>query len=88
MHHTDDIRARRDAANRKLTAELALTSREEWEAYRDGRIKKLKASLGTFPQSDLNVRVTKTLKGDGFEIDNLLYESRPGLMVTANLSFF
>ena len=29
--------------------------------------------------------VTSRIAGDGFEIQNLVYESRPGLVVTANL---
>src|SRR5262249_41384024 len=45
------------------------------------------ASLGQFPEPprDLKIRVTKTLEGDGFVIQNLVFESRPGLIVTANL---
>jgi cephalosporin-C deacetylase-like acetyl esterase len=31
------------------------------------------------------VRVTRTLEGDGYRIDNLVFESRPDLTVTANL---
>ena len=31
------------------------------------------------------MRVTKTIEGDGYAIDNLLYESRPGVWVTGNL---
>jgi hypothetical protein len=31
------------------------------------------------------VIVTRTLEGDGFRIENLVFESRPGLVVTANL---
>ena len=29
--------------------------------------------------------VTRTLEGDGYRIENLVFESRPGLVVTANL---
>ena len=31
------------------------------------------------------VAITKRISGDGFQIANLLYETRPGFFVTANL---
>src|SRR5207244_6831815 len=34
---------------------------------------------------DLNVRVTRTLAGPGYRVENIVFESRPGLVVTANL---
>src|SRR5262249_1066809 len=55
--------------------------------YRDTRIAKLKESLGTFPEvpKDMPVKVTRKLEGEGFVIHNILYETRPGLWVSANL---
>jgi cephalosporin-C deacetylase-like acetyl esterase len=82
-----DLRARRDAANRAdREAWQRVQSRSDWERFRDQRLKALRASLGQFPPAptDLKVRATKTLEGDGFRIENLVFESRPGLMVTAN----
>jgi dienelactone hydrolase len=77
----------REANIRETRAWQALADRAGWEKYRDARIDALNDSLGTFPESprDLKVRVRKTLKGDGYCIDNLTFESRPGLLVTANL---
>src|SRR5262249_41291290 len=65
----------------------ALKGRADWERYRDVRLQALRRSLGTFPSppKDLKVRVRRTLEGEGYRIDNLTFESRPGLLVTANL---
>jgi dienelactone hydrolase len=82
------VRALRDSANRReSTAWRALKTRADWERYRDQRLAALRASLGTFPPApkDLKVRVTRTLAGDGYRVENLVFESRPGLVVTANL---
>src|SRR5947199_8041914 len=56
-----DVRARLQAANRRETAAWrALKTREDWERYRDARLKALRESLGEFPPppKDLKVRVT------------------------------
>src|SRR5262249_23730723 len=47
----------------------------------------LRDSLGQFPPvpKDLKARVTRKLEGDGYRIENLVFESRPGVLVTANL---
>lgn len=83
-----DVRARRTAVNQRETAAWReMKSREEWERYRDAKINALRASLGEFPPvpADLKVKVTRTIDGDGFRIENVVFESRPGLWVTANL---
>ncbi len=83
-----DISRRTDAANARTRADWAtIQTRQQWEKFRDERIEKLRRSLGDFPPppAKLNVRVTGTVKGDGFTIENLVYESRPGQWVPANL---
>ncbi|MCS6850812.1 MAG: hypothetical protein NZ700_06545 [Gemmataceae bacterium] len=83
-----DIRRRRDAANQRETqAWRTLQSRADRERYRDARLSALKASLGTLPStsSELQLRITRTLDGDGFRIENVIFQSRPGVWVTANL---
>jgi cephalosporin-C deacetylase-like acetyl esterase len=83
-----DTRRRLDEANQRETdAWRAIKTRAEWERYRDDRIKALRASLGTTPPipSKIKTHVTGNLKGEGYEIDNIVYESRPGLWVTANM---
>lgn len=43
------------------------------------------ASIGGFPmKTPLNPKVTGTLKGEGFRVENVIYESRPNHHVTAN----
>jgi cephalosporin-C deacetylase-like acetyl esterase len=83
-----DVRRRLQKANQRETmAWLELKNRTDWERFRDVRLQALRASLGRFPlvPKDLKVRITGTVLGDGYRIDNLVFESRPGLMVTANL---
>jgi len=83
-----DARARIDEANKRETeAWNGIRSREEWEQYRDRKIQALRASLGATADvpKELSVKVTRKIEGDGFQIENLVYESRPGLLVTANL---
>lgn len=83
-----DVRERIRAANdRETEAWRAIKTKADWEDYRDARIQKLRDSLGQFPKvpADLKVKVTGNLRGDGYRIENLVYESRPGLLVTANL---
>jgi hypothetical protein len=65
----------------------SINGREDWERFCKPRLEALRESLGQFPTPPrkLEVRVTHRLSGDGFEIENILFESRPGLWVTANL---
>ncbi len=75
-------------ANQQSTADWrAVQNRADWERFRDARIEKLRQSLGTYPDppKDLHVRVTRTDAGEGYRVENILFESRPGLYVTANL---
>jgi cephalosporin-C deacetylase-like acetyl esterase len=82
-----DIRRRSDEVNRRNRETWnRIDSRAQWEKFCDERIEKLRRSLGEYPQPGKpNVRVTGTVKGDGFTIENVVYESRPGQWVTANL---
>lgn len=82
-----DIRRRSDQVNeRNRTTWNTITTREQWEKFRAERIAKLRRSLGDFPAPGKpNVRVTGTVNGDGFTIENVVYESRPGQWVTGNL---
>lgn len=83
-----DARKRLQEANlRESKAFAAVTTKQQWEQYRDDRIAKLKASLGTWPNApkDMRLRVTREIEGEGYVIRNLVFESRPGLWVAANL---
>jgi len=84
----EDCRERLREANRRDAAAWAkVQSRADWERFRDERIKALRESLGQFPPAPkaLDAEVTGTLEGEGFRIEKLVFESRPGLVVTANL---
>jgi cephalosporin-C deacetylase-like acetyl esterase len=83
-----DVRTRIRAANlRENQAWQAVQNRAAWEQFRDVRLQALREALGPFPPvpKDLKVRVTGTFEGEGYRIDNVVFESRPGLVVTANL---
>lgn len=76
-----------EANQRESKAFAEVATKEQWGKYRDQRIQKLKESLGTFPEApkDIRVVVTRNIEGEGYVIRNLLYESRPGFWVAANL---
>ena len=83
-----DVDARLRAANQAdRRAWDEVKTRADWESFRDRRLQALRSSLGDFPvvPRDLKVRVTRSLEGDGYRVENLVFESRPGLVVTANL---
>jgi dienelactone hydrolase len=86
----DAVNNRTQAANlRESRAWQQVTTRGEWEKFRDSRLAALRRSLGEIPRSrsDLRLRVTREFDGDGHRIQNCIFESRPGIWVTANLYF-
>lgn len=83
-----DAESRIERANHLESAAWEkVATRADWESFRDARIRALRESLGApeTPPGDLRVRVTRTMKYPGYRIDNLCFESRPGLVVTANV---
>jgi len=61
-------------------------TRSDWESFRDGRLKSLAASLGEFPaRQPLQTRVSKEFRGEGYRRQDLVYQTRPGFWVAANL---
>ncbi|MEK6234318.1 MAG: acetylxylan esterase [Planctomycetales bacterium] len=84
----DDLRARIQQANDQSTAAWGkITGRQDWERFRDRSLQALRDSLGSFPKpaKTPTVRVTGTLNGEGYRVEKLVFESRPGLWVTAHL---
>jgi cephalosporin-C deacetylase-like acetyl esterase len=83
-----DVRSRVQTSSlREGRAWEAVKDRADWEQFREPRLRALRESLG-LPQADPGaprVLVTRTLEGEGYRIDDLVFESRPGLVVTANL---
>ena len=83
-----NIRQRLQEANRESTRQWqSMTTRREWEKFRDDRLSALRESLGTLPGtgSPPTIRNTGRLVGDGLIVEKPVFESRPGLWVTANL---
>ncbi len=76
-----------DAVTRENAAWAKVTTPDEWHAFRDARIAKLKTAIGTFPEPPkaMAIKTVGEIKGDGFVVENVVCESRPGLWVTANL---
>ena len=81
---------------RSRVMEAALAERSDWERvvtvagwekFRDRRIAALKTSFGPFPErTPLRATVTRRFNySDGFILENIIFESRPGLVITANL---
>jgi cephalosporin-C deacetylase-like acetyl esterase len=82
------VQSRVQEANLRESREWdGVKTRHDWEQFREPRLRALRASLGLPPAKDETPRmlVTRTLEGDGYRIENLVFESRPGLVVTANL---
>lgn len=65
-----------------------LTTREAWEKKRPELRKQFLDMMGLWPLPDrtpLNAKITGTVDGEGFTVEKLVFESRPGLYVTANV---
>lgn len=65
----------------------AITTVEQLEERKQMIKAEFLKSLGGIPPSDtpLNAKTTGTLRGDGYTVEKVLFESRPGTYVTANL---
>ncbi|MCI0380841.1 MAG: hypothetical protein L0215_24935 [Gemmataceae bacterium] len=83
-----DLRARRDEANKKdVQSWHQVLNKDHWESRKKDFMGPMRFALGVRrpTSTEPTVVVAKTIAGDGFVIENLLYESRPGVWVTANL---
>ena len=70
----------------RLDRLAALTSKADAEAYVRSIRGRIRESFGPFPErTPLNARVAKVVERDAYRIENVLFESRPGFLVTANL---
>lgn len=87
----DDIERRLRQANERSSAEWhRIANPGDWERFRAEKLAALRQSLGASWQSRLGSasprhRRTGMLSGTGYRIENVVFESRPGLWVTANL---
>jgi len=87
MISRDIERRRLLAIQRENMAWSKVKSRDDWERFRDQRLNALRESVGQFPllPKALNIETTGLIEGDGFRIEKIVFESRPSLLVTANL---
>src|SRR5262249_27442636 len=80
----------RERVRRRLEEERrawdAVGTRADWERFREPAPRAPAAPIGQSPTgTPLQTRVTKEYAGDGYRRQDLIYQSRPGLWVTANL---
>jgi len=83
-----DIERRRLLAiKRENEAWSRVKTRADWEQFRNQRLDALRKSLGPSRPAvkNLQVETTGRIKGDGYKIENIVFQSRPGMFVTANL---
>ena len=82
------VRARMDAyAEDEKQAWQEVKTIDDWKRFREERLNALLNSIGPLPErTPLKPVVTRRIDyGEGFVIENIVYESRPNLAVTANL---
>lgn len=85
------IQAYLDSAARRMEAGFlaGITNRTQWEAKRGERYEEYMEMLGLWPLPELTplqATVTGVLTRDeGFRVENVHFQSRPGLYVTGNL---
>jgi cephalosporin-C deacetylase-like acetyl esterase len=79
--------ARENALHQQRLERLAaLKTKADAEAYVKTVRGKIRESFGPFPEkTPLNSRVTKVVERDTYTIENVLFESRPAFLVSANL---
>lgn len=78
--------AARDAAERGERERAAIVDPDMLEARQRYIRESLERSLGGFPSSDSPLRpaITGERRGDGFRVENVIFESRPLVYVTGN----
>jgi cephalosporin-C deacetylase-like acetyl esterase len=84
------VRQRLDEANRASSrAWHEIESREAWQTYQRTCLENLRRGLGIdknyYSPRELKQMVTRTIEGQGYTIENVVFESMPSLPVTGNL---
>ncbi|MCX7418347.1 MAG: acetylxylan esterase [Planctomycetia bacterium] len=71
---------------RIIAEQSALKTKEDAEAYVKTVQTKIRRCFGPEPErTPLNARVMKVVEREQYRIENVIFESRPGMLVTANL---
>lgn len=82
-YYVEKVRAIERAANAKR---MALSSEAEAKAYVKEVQDKIQRCFGPWPEkTPLNPRITGGFERDGYSVEKIIFESRPGFLVTANL---
>ncbi len=80
------VRRVREIAERSDRRRAALKTREDAEDYVHEVRSKILECFGPWPEkTPLNPRVTGTVEREAYRIEKIVFESRPGFLVTANL---
>jgi hypothetical protein len=73
-----------DDLEKRSAKVAAIHTLEGWKQRQQWIRKTLDESVGSFPpKTPLNARVTKSYQEDGYRLEDIIYESRPGYYVTA-----
>ncbi len=76
----------RRACQANIRTKANLKTKADADAYVRAVQGKIRKCFGPMPEkTPLNARVTRTLDRDAYRIENVIFESRPGMLVTANL---
>jgi len=82
-HFVAQVRA---AESRSLLAKAALKTKADAEAFVRDVQRRIRESFGPEPErTPLNARITGVVERDAYKIEKVIFESRPGFLVTANL---
>ena len=86
MVRDDQSRRLREANRRGSQAWEAIKTREDWERFRAARIAAIRSSLGQFakPSRTPRIHFTGKVRGDGFWIHNIVFESNPPALSDPN----
>jgi dienelactone hydrolase len=76
----------KDAESAANKARAALQTKQDAESYVASVREKIRQSFGPNPErTPLNAKVTGTVERDAYKIEKIIFESRPGFLVTGNL---
>ena len=86
MVHEWFVKQVKNAEQKSLAHKNALKTKADAERYILDVRKRIRQSFGPFPEkTPLKPKVTRVVKRDGYHIENVIFESRPGFLVTGNL---
>jgi cephalosporin-C deacetylase-like acetyl esterase len=86
MVHEFFVRQVRESGSRHIGKLNELKTKADAEAYVRSAQERIRQSFGPEPErTPLNPRVTGTVERETYRIENVIFDSRPGFPVTANL---